>query len=63
MYNILKGEEDHTVHHLHFTMWPDKSVPDDPTSLIDFQEKVNSIENKLGGPLVVHCRYAKFFFF
>ncbi|WAR16520.1 TENX-like protein, partial [Mya arenaria] len=33
-------KEDRAVQHLHFTSWPDKGVPDDVTSLVDFRHRV-----------------------
>ncbi|XP_062588632.1 uncharacterized protein LOC134250297 isoform X3 [Saccostrea cucullata] len=39
----------------HFTAWPDKGVPQNVTSIVDFRNKVVSHEAKLGGPVLVHC--------
>ncbi|CAG2211544.1 PTPRT [Mytilus edulis] len=43
-----------TVHHFHFTKWPDHDVPD-KTDLINFYRKVKSTPTNLSGPMVVHC--------
>lgn len=55
-FDFCQNEEEKIVHHLHFTVWPDKSVPEDITSLVQFTQKVNSIGNKKSGPVIVHCR-------
>ncbi|XP_052249753.1 receptor-type tyrosine-protein phosphatase T-like [Dreissena polymorpha] len=54
-FTIEKEEEERTLHHLHFTSWPDKDVPDDVTSIIDFRHKVLHATSVLGGPTIVHC--------
>ncbi|VDI07363.1 Hypothetical predicted protein, partial [Mytilus galloprovincialis] len=43
-----------TVHHFHFTKWPDHDVPD-KTDLVNFYRKVKSTPTNLSGPMVVHC--------
>ncbi|XP_052761962.1 receptor-type tyrosine-protein phosphatase T-like [Mya arenaria] len=38
-----------------FTSWPDKDIPDDVTSFIEFRQRVNALSNTFDGPVVVHC--------
>nr|XP_022302953.1 receptor-type tyrosine-protein phosphatase alpha-like [Crassostrea virginica] len=52
----LNYEEDvKTVTQFHFTAWPDNSVPEDMTSLINFRNLVKSNLDSSEGPIVVHC--------
>ena len=44
-----------TVHHFHFTQWPDHGVPDQ-IKLVSFYKRVKRAKATLNGPLVVHCR-------
>ena len=45
------------VTQVHFTAWPDKTVPGIAWHLVNVWRKVKTLnENKLG-PTVVHCRY------
>ena len=44
-----------TVHHFHFTQWPDHGVPD-KIKLVSFYRKVKRTKTTLNGPLTVHCR-------
>lgn len=44
-----------TVTHFHFTAWPDKGVPRNVTSIVDFRNKVVNYEDDLKGPLLIHC--------
>ncbi|WAR16496.1 PTPRJ-like protein [Mya arenaria] len=55
-FSVQVDEEDRTVQHLHFTSWPDKGVPDDVTSLVDFRHRVLQTQSPLDGPPIVHCR-------
>ena len=43
-----------TVHHFHFTQWPDHGVPDQ-IKLVSFYRRVKRAKATLNGPLVVHC--------
>ncbi|XP_052761849.1 receptor-type tyrosine-protein phosphatase kappa-like [Mya arenaria] len=54
-FSVQVDEEDRTVQHLHFTSWPDKGVPDDVTSLVDFRHRVLQTQSPLDGPPIVHC--------
>ncbi|XP_052249755.1 receptor-type tyrosine-protein phosphatase epsilon-like [Dreissena polymorpha] len=49
------ANEERILHHLHFTVWPDKDVPEDVTSIIEFREKILQAPVVLGGPTIVHC--------
>ncbi|XP_056019212.1 uncharacterized protein LOC125671627 [Ostrea edulis] len=39
----------------HFTSWPDKGVPRNVTSIVEFRNKVISSAGKLNGPMLIHC--------
>ncbi|WAR16777.1 PTPRC-like protein, partial [Mya arenaria] len=56
---LSKGKhnfEERNLHHLQFTAWPDKDIPDDVTSIIEFRQKVNALPSTFNGPVIVHCR-------
>ncbi|ESO87553.1 hypothetical protein LOTGIDRAFT_127558 [Lottia gigantea] len=44
-----------TVKQYHYTSWPDKGVPSDIASLVEFRNKVNKSSSKRSGPMIVHC--------
>ncbi|XP_055956339.1 receptor-type tyrosine-protein phosphatase alpha-like [Patella vulgata] len=44
-----------TIKQYHYTSWPDKGVPIDMASLVEFRNKVNKSRTRHPGPLVVHC--------
>ncbi|XP_052765780.1 uncharacterized protein LOC128207025 isoform X2 [Mya arenaria] len=52
---LIKGSEQRKLHHLHFTCWPDKDVPENVTSIIDFRQAVINSTTQLHGPVLVHC--------
>lgn len=52
---LTKGGATLRTRHLQFTAWPDKGVPADVTSMIDFQHKVRSLHKKTPSPIIVHC--------
>ncbi|XP_052761503.1 uncharacterized protein LOC128204171 [Mya arenaria] len=52
---LTKGSEQRKLHHLHFTCWPDKDVPENVTSIIDFRQAVINSPTQLHGPVLVHC--------
>ncbi|XP_052764244.1 receptor-type tyrosine-protein phosphatase alpha-like isoform X2 [Mya arenaria] len=54
-FTLTMGTEGRTLHHLHFTCWPDKAIPDDVTALIEFRQRVLSTPSTLNGPTIVHC--------
>ncbi|KAL4235732.1 hypothetical protein ACF0H5_004124 [Mactra antiquata] len=41
--------------HLHFTAWPDRGVPDNPSVMLNFRDKVMEEITSLNGPILVHC--------
>ncbi|WAR17071.1 PTP10-like protein, partial [Mya arenaria] len=47
---MTMGTEERTLHHLHFTCWPDKAIPDDVTAMIEFRQRVQSTPSTLNGP-------------
>ncbi|WAR16856.1 PTPRC-like protein [Mya arenaria] len=56
---LSKGKhnfEERNLHHLQFTAWPDKDIPDDVTSIIELRQKVNALPSTFNGPVIVHCR-------
>ena len=44
------------IRQIHFTAWPDKGVPVDVTSMIEYRQKVRSIHENKETPMLVHCR-------
>ncbi|XP_060560020.1 receptor-type tyrosine-protein phosphatase kappa-like [Ruditapes philippinarum] len=52
---IIKGKNERQIIQLHFTAWPDKGVPQEVTSLVEFRQRVNAVPKTLGGPIIVHC--------
>ncbi|XP_052761974.1 tyrosine-protein phosphatase 12-like [Mya arenaria] len=38
-----------------FTAWPDKDIPDNVTSIIEFRQKVNALPITFDGLMLVHC--------
>ncbi|KAJ8040914.1 Receptor-type tyrosine-protein phosphatase alpha [Holothuria leucospilota] len=53
--NVEMGEQSHKVTNWHFKTWPDKNIPDQPPPLIEFTNKVKSLQETCSGPLLVHC--------
>jgi protein tyrosine phosphatase len=51
----FQAKDERTVHHFHFTQWPDHGVPDN-IKLVSFYRKVKRTKTTLNGPLTVHCR-------
>ncbi|XP_052764664.1 receptor-type tyrosine-protein phosphatase kappa-like isoform X2 [Mya arenaria] len=49
------GESERQLHHLHFTAWPDRGIPEDVTALIEFRHRVLNSTAHLAGPTLVHC--------
>ncbi|WAR15932.1 PTPRF-like protein [Mya arenaria] len=48
---LLKyGESERQLHHLHFTAWPDRGIPEDVTALIEFRHRVLNSTAHLDGP-------------
>ncbi|XP_052763406.1 uncharacterized protein LOC128205641 isoform X2 [Mya arenaria] len=54
-FTLSKNSEERKLHHLQFTSWPDKDIPDDVTSVIEFRQRVNALPSTFNGPVVVHC--------
>ncbi|XP_076072950.1 receptor-type tyrosine-protein phosphatase T-like [Mytilus galloprovincialis] len=46
--------QERTIHHFHFTQWPDHGVPDS-IKLVKFYRKVRSQTCNQHGPMLVHC--------
>ncbi|WAR16665.1 PTPRS-like protein [Mya arenaria] len=53
---LSKNSKERRLHHLQFTSWLDKDIPDDVTSIIEFRQRVNALPISSTGPIVVHCR-------
>jgi protein tyrosine phosphatase len=51
----FQAKAERTVHHFHFTQWPDHGVPD-KIKLVSFYRKVKRTKTTLNGPLTVHSR-------
>ncbi|WAR16991.1 PTPRT-like protein, partial [Mya arenaria] len=54
-FTISKGRETRELHHLHFTFWPDKGVPEEVTGIVEFRQRVQNIPSEFDGPVLVHC--------
>ncbi|XP_052762045.1 tyrosine-protein phosphatase non-receptor type 7-like [Mya arenaria] len=54
-FTITKGNETRQLHHLHFTCWPDKDIPDDVTGIIEFRQRVPNTPDQFDCPVLVHC--------
>ncbi|KAL4221015.1 Eukaryotic-type carbonic anhydrase [Mactra antiquata] len=52
---LEKVNEERSITHIHYTAWPDKTVPDNVVSLVEFYNCVKSIKSISGGPTIVHC--------
>ncbi|XP_060599714.1 uncharacterized protein LOC132753277 isoform X2 [Ruditapes philippinarum] len=50
-----KTNEVKDFQHLHFTAWPDRGVPDNPSVMLQFRDIVMSEHTFLDGPILVHC--------
>ncbi|KAK6179422.1 hypothetical protein SNE40_011786 [Patella caerulea] len=50
-----EGCDPRTIKHFHYTSWPDKGVPADAASLVEFRNKVNKSSTPHPGPMIVHC--------
>ncbi|XP_078317010.1 uncharacterized protein LOC144620397 [Crassostrea virginica] len=50
------------IKQFHFTAWPDKGVPRNVTSIVNFRNKVFNYDVKMKGPKIIHCRYYTFQF-
>ncbi|XP_052761657.1 tyrosine-protein phosphatase 9-like [Mya arenaria] len=51
------GKSERQLHHLHFTAWPDRGIPEDVTALIEFRHRVLHSPALLGGPTLCGNRY------
>ncbi|XP_055956406.1 receptor-type tyrosine-protein phosphatase mu-like [Patella vulgata] len=55
-FKITKDEcGSRTIKQYHYTSWPDKGVPIDTASLVEFRNKVIKATSPQPGPMVVHC--------
>ncbi|XP_052251894.1 receptor-type tyrosine-protein phosphatase T-like [Dreissena polymorpha] len=54
-FTVVKDKVTRTMTQLHFTSWPDKDVPENITSIIEFRQNVIQASATLGGPIIVHC--------
>ncbi|XP_055956658.1 receptor-type tyrosine-protein phosphatase mu [Patella vulgata] len=55
-FKITKDEcGSRTIKQYHYTSWPDKGVPTDTASLVEFRNKVIKAASPQPGPMVVHC--------
>ncbi|XP_060576316.1 receptor-type tyrosine-protein phosphatase epsilon-like [Ruditapes philippinarum] len=52
---LSKGKDQRPITHLHFTAWPDKTVPEDTTTLIEFRHQMKTTATSTSGPIIVHC--------
>ncbi|WAR17428.1 PTPRS-like protein [Mya arenaria] len=56
-FTLSKNFEERKLHHLQFTSWPHKDIPDNVTSVKEFRLRVNALPCTFDGPVVVHCRF------
>ncbi|XP_053390936.1 multiple epidermal growth factor-like domains protein 10, partial [Mercenaria mercenaria] len=54
-FTIAKGQEQRNLLQLHYTTWPDKGVPQEVTSLVEFRQRVKAVPVTFDGPIIVHC--------
>ncbi|XP_053379859.1 receptor-type tyrosine-protein phosphatase S-like [Mercenaria mercenaria] len=54
-FTVSKGQEQRNLLQLHYTAWPDKSVPLEVTSLVEFRQRVKAVPVTFDGPIIVHC--------
>ncbi|XP_052763960.1 receptor-type tyrosine-protein phosphatase kappa-like [Mya arenaria] len=54
-FTLSKNSEERILHHLQFTSWPAKDVPDNVTALIELRQRVNDLPSSFNGPVIVHC--------
>ncbi|KAH3713060.1 hypothetical protein DPMN_072825 [Dreissena polymorpha] len=54
-FTVIKERQTRTLTQLHFTSWPDKDVPEDVSSIIEFRQNVLRAPATLEGPTIVHC--------
>ncbi|KAL4216349.1 hypothetical protein ACF0H5_024076 [Mactra antiquata] len=52
---LSKNNERCTVTQLHFTAWPDKTVPGNLICIAEFRQKVRGTHTLSLGPVIVHC--------
>ncbi|WAR16679.1 PTPRS-like protein, partial [Mya arenaria] len=48
-FTLSKNSDERNLHHLLFTSWPDKDIPDDVTSIIEFRQRVNALPSTFDG--------------
>nr|XP_022315863.1 uncharacterized protein LOC111119719 [Crassostrea virginica] len=53
-FHLLKESESRDLELFHFTAWPDKGVPSDVNSILDFRRIVKT-KTGITNPIVVHC--------
>ena len=61
VFNILikdavPNSKSHYVQHFLYTGWPDHGVPQHPSSLVKFTQKIRNAYMNSPAPMVVHCR-------
>ncbi|XP_078320058.1 uncharacterized protein LOC111119719 isoform X6 [Crassostrea virginica] len=53
-FQIMKENQTRDLELFHFTAWPDKGVPSDVNSILDFRRRVKT-KSAITSPIVVHC--------
>ncbi|CAD5111750.1 DgyrCDS1029 [Dimorphilus gyrociliatus] len=56
-FKLHEDDNETEVRQYHYTAWPDKGVPEFPTSLLEFREFIRKQDDIYGNasPLIVHC--------
>ena len=58
-----KGETQRALTHYQFTGWPDFGAPLSPSPLLTLVRKVRSAVKSADGPILVHCRLVRIYFY
>ncbi|XP_052761685.1 uncharacterized protein LOC128204314 [Mya arenaria] len=55
VFRLSKDSAVREIHHLQYTVWPDKGIPEDVTSMVEFRHRVITTPSKHLAPTIVHC--------
>eukprot|EP00095_Tigriopus_kingsejongensis_P004279 maker-scaffold555_size137745-snap-gene-0.21 protein:Tk04279 transcript:maker-scaffold555_size137745-snap-gene-0.21-mRNA-1 annotation:"receptor-type tyrosine-protein phosphatase eta" len=54
-FSLIRGDQERTLKHFHFTSWPDFGVPEPPQTLVHFVRIFRESIGTIVDPIVVHC--------